>query len=110
LKKLSLIFISLVSTVIADKVVVETMACPELKIIQNSVQYTDDIMALNQYAIANNCKFLGSKDLIEAIDYDPASEKSIFIKILLRNTGDILYVKRQHILIEQPGKKNSFRF
>ena len=89
---------------------VETIACPSLGIIKGSGAYTDDIMALNQYAISNGCRFIGSKDSIEAIDYDPATEKSIFIKILYKNSGDVLYVKRQHILIEQPGKKNSFRF
>lgn len=95
---------------LADKVVVETIACPTLNIIQGSAKYTDDIMALNHYAIANSCKFIGSKDDIEAVDYDSANSKSIYMKILLRGSGDILYVKRQHIFIEQPGRKNNFRF
>ena len=110
MKKIFSVLIALSSIVLADKVMVETIACPSLSIIKGSGAYTDDIMALNQYAIANGCKFIGSKDSIKAIDYDPATGKSIFIKILLKNSGDVLYVKRQHIRIEQPGKKNSFRF
>lgn len=89
---------------------VQTMACPELEIIKNSAKYTDDIMALNQYAIANGCKFLTHLDTIQAIDYDPATEKSIYIKILDKKSGTILYTKRQHIQIEQPGMKNKIRF
>lgn len=101
---------SLGSLLFADKVMVETIACPELSIIKNSAQYSDDIMALNQYAIANDCKFSSSVDAIEAIDYDPATDKTLFIKILVKRSGDILYAKRHHLLIEQPGKKNNFRF
>lgn len=89
---------------------VQTIACPELDTVKNSAQYADDIMALNQYAISNACKFLSSSDAIEAIDYDAATEKSIYIKILDRKSGDTLYIKRQHIQIEQPSKKNNIRF
>ncbi len=108
--RLFIFFITLSSILSADKVVVKTLACPELKMIQNSVKYSDDIIALNKYAVVNNCKVISSSDVIEAIDYDAANEKSIYIKILLKSSGDVLYVKREHILIEQPGKRNNFRF
>ncbi len=88
----------------------KAIACPSIDIIKKSSQYADDFIALNKYAITNGCKFLNLQDPIEAIDYDPASKKSIYIKILDKRTGNILYIKRQHVLIEQPGKKNNFRF
>lgn len=105
-----MLLLSLSSTLLADKVVVETIACPSIDIIKESARYDDDFIALNRHAMANDCKFLNSHDSIEAIDYDPASEKSIYIKILDKRMGSVLYVKRQHVLIEQPGKKNNFRF
>jgi len=110
LKKTVSSLLTLSTLLVADKVMVQTIACPELDIIKNSTKYADDIMALNQYAIANGCKFLTHLDAIEAIDYDPATQKSIYIKILDKKSGSILYTKRQHIQIEQPGKKNSIRF
>jgi hypothetical protein len=110
LKILSIIAFTLISSAFADKIVVETIGCPELKTIQGAAQYTDDIMALNQYAIANGCVFLNSANPIEAVDYDPASEKSIYIKVLDKRTGSLLYVKRQFVDIERSGRKNNFRF
>ena len=110
MKKSLLLLLSISSFLLADKVIVKAIACPSIDIIKKSSQYVDDFIALNKYAITNGCKSLNSQDLIEAIDYDTASKKSIFIKILDKRTGNILYVKRQYIQIEQPGKKNNFRF
>jgi hypothetical protein len=110
LKTLLLLLLSISSSLLADKVIVEAMACPNMDIMKNASQYDDDFVALNKYAIANGCKFLNLQDPIEAIDYDPALEKSIYIKILEKRSGSVLYIKREHVLIEKPGKKNNFRF
>ena len=110
MKKSFLLFLSISSFLLADKVIVKAIACPSIDILEKSSQYTDDFIALNKYAIANGCKSLSLQDPVEAVDYDTASKKSIYIKILDKRTGNILYIKRQHVLIEQPGKKNNFRF
>jgi len=110
LKKLLLLLLYSASTLLADKVIVESIACPSMEIMKKSAQYDDDFIALNRYALANGCKFLSLQDPIEAVDYDPASGKAIYIKILEKCTGAVLYIKAHHVLIEQPGKKNNFRF
>jgi len=110
LKKILILLLGISSFLLADKVIVKAMACPNMDIMKKSSQYASDFIELNKYAIVNGCKFLNLQDPIEAIDYDSASEKAIYIKILEKRTGNILYIKRQHVHIEQPGKKNNFRF
>ena len=65
----------------------------------------EDEIKLSQYAIANGCRILTLSDKIEAIGYDPRNEKSMFMQIIHKDSGETLYIRRKNIQVEQPGKK-----
>ncbi len=95
----------------ADYIKVTTVGCPSIDILKRLPQETaNDYVKVNLFAMTNDCVILTREDAIEAIDYDPANEKTLYIKILYKKTGATLFVLRDEVLIEQPGKKNRFRF
>jgi hypothetical protein len=94
----------------ADRIKAQTIACPSVEMLKSMPQETEnDFVKLNLFAMQNGCEILTGEDGIEAIDYDPANEKALYIKILSKRTAKTLYVLRA-VLVEQPGKKNRFRF
>ncbi len=94
----------------ADQILVQSLACPDIANIEKAAELADDIMALNQYAIANGCKVLSPSSQIETVDADAATEKTRFVKVLDKRSGDRLFVLRKRVQIEKPGNKNSLRF
>ena len=95
----------------ADQIKAQTIACPSVEMLKSMPQETEnDFVKLNLFAMQNGCEILTREDGIEAIDYDPANEKTLYIKILSKRTAKTLYVLRRAVFVEQPGKKNRFRF
>ncbi|OQX60404.1 MAG: hypothetical protein B5M52_00320 [Helicobacteraceae bacterium 4484_230] len=95
----------------ADQIKAQTIACPTVEMLKSMPQETEnDFVKLNLFAMQNNCEILTKEDGIEAVDYDPANEKALYIKIFSKRTAKTLYVLRRAVLVEQPGKKNRFRF
>lgn len=87
------------------------MACPSLEIFERiPPEALKDDLELSLYAVANNCRILSRKDQVTSIGYDPHNDKSIFIQIIHKNSGETLYIRRKNIIVEQPGKQNQFRF
>jgi len=109
-KRLSFLLPLLPALLGADQMLVESLACPEISQIEKAASLTDDIMALNQYTIANGCKVLSPSSDIETIDSDAATGQTLFLKVLDKRSGDQLYVLRKRVQIEKPGSKNTLRF
>jgi hypothetical protein len=111
MRYISILFLLAWMPLVADQIKAQTMACPSVNILKSMPRETgNDFVKLNLFAMQNNCEILTRKDAIEAIDYDPANEKALYIKILSKRTAKTLYVLRRAVLIEQPGKENRFRF
>jgi hypothetical protein len=95
----------------ADKINKETLACPDIDKLKKAPVYKEaDPLKLNMYVIANDCEILTKHSDIEAIGYDPRNSTEIFQKILDKKSGNILYILRSSIFVEQGGKKNSLKF
>ena len=108
-----LLFVALALSMLvqADQIKMKSMACPSLETFEKvPPEALEDDIKLSLFAVANNCRILSRKDKVTAIGYDPRNDKSIFIQILHKNSGETLYIRRKNITVEQPGKKNQFRF
>jgi len=95
----------------ADAIKAQTIGCPNVEIFKRITKETqNDYVKLNLFAMSNDCVLLSQQDKVEAIDYDPANSKTLYMKILYKKTGRVLFVPQNSIYVEQPGKKNMFRF
>ncbi len=95
----------------ADQIKIESLACPALETFKKvPSEALEDDLKLSLFAVAHDCRVLSHSDHVTAIGYDPRNEKSIYIQILHKKSGETLFIRRKNILIEQPGKKNQFRF
>ena len=95
----------------ADAIKAQTVACPTVEIFKNLAKETEnDYVKLNLFAMANDCLILSKKDKVEAIDYDPANDNALYMKIVHKQSGKILFVPSNALYIEKPGKKNTLRF
>lgn len=111
LKPLFLIPLFIFSFLHADMITHKTLACPTVDALQKApVETTSNSLELEMYTIANSCVILSREDKIEAIGYDPRNSKEIYQQIVYKRTGTQLYMLRSAILVEQGGKKNSYRF
>jgi hypothetical protein len=109
--KVTFLFISLFSSLFADKVKTKTLACPSVLTLQKAAEIDlQDSLTLEMYSIAHGCVILTREDSIQALGYDPRNAKDIYQKILYKKNGSELYLRRSAIEIEQGGKKNNFRF
>jgi len=106
--KIILIILIFTSIIFSDMLKEETLACPNILLLQNAP--VDDYVNMNMYAIANNCMILNRKDNVEAIGYDALNSKEIYQKIIHKKTGSYLYILRSTIQVEQGGKKGFIRF
>jgi len=109
-----LFMVLIVGTVVvgwADSIKAQTIGCPTVDVLKNISKETEnDYVKINLFAMANDCLLLSQKDKVEAIDYDSANETALYIKIIHKQSGKVLFVPSSDIYIEQPGKKNTFRF
>jgi len=109
--KYILVLMLILSSLYSDKVKIKTMACPSVMLLQKApVDTGDNYLDISMYAIANNCVVLSKDDHIRAVGYNANNSKEIFQKILYEKTGVYLYVKRSAIIIEEEGKKSTWRF
>jgi len=106
-----LIFFLLITSVYADKLNKKTLGCPSIMLLQKApVDGVEGPMALTMYSISNECVVLTHRDHVEAIGYDPRNSQDIYQKIIYKKTGAYLYILRSSIIVEQGGKKNTYRF
>ena len=95
----------------ADKINKKTLACPDIdKLKKAPVHKGADPLDLSMYVIANDCKILTKDTEVEAIGYDPRNSTEIYQQVLDKKSGNILYILRSSIFVEQSGKKNSLKF
>ena len=95
----------------ADKVKRKAFACPSIMLLEKApVDTVDNYMDLNMYAIANNCVILTNRSSIEAVEYNANNSKELYQKIIYKKTGVLLYVPSSSIIVEQAGRKGSWRF
>ena len=105
------VLLALFSILDADKINKKTLACPDIdKLKKAPVHIGADPLALSMYVIANDCKILTKDTDIEAIGYDPRNSTEIYQQILDKKSGNILYILRSSIFVEQGGKKNTLKF
>ena len=105
------VLFAFLSTLSADKINRETLACPDIDKLKKAPMYHGaNPLELNMYVIANDCEILAKHAEIEAIGYDPRNSTEIFQKILDKKSGKTLYIIRSSIFVEQGGKKNTLRF
>ena len=99
------------STLNADKITKETLACPTVDKLKKAPTDVDsDSLALSIYTVANDCVLLFKNSEVEAVGYDPRNSTEIFQEILDKNSGKILYILRSSIYVEQDGKKAALKF
>lgn len=91
-----------------DSVKMSALACPSIALLTPSVDM-DDSLELERYAIHNGCKVISKDTQVHVVDYAKNS-KTIYVKIKLLQSGELLYTKQKNILIEQGGTKNIMRF
>ena len=95
----------------ADMITHKTLACPTLDALTKAPIETDtNPLELQMYSIANSCEVLSRGDKVEAIGYDPRNSKEIYQEVIYKRTGTQLFMLRSDIVVEQGGKKNSYRF
>lgn len=95
----------------ADQIKVKSLACPSLETFKKvPSEALEDDLSLSLFAVANDCRVLSRSDHVTAIGYDPRNEKTIYIQILHKQSGETLFIRRKNLLVEQPGKKNQYRF
>jgi len=95
----------------ADMITHKTLACPTLDTLTKAPVETDSSpLSLQMYSIANSCVVLSRGDKVEAVGYDPRNSKEIYQEIIYKRTGRQLFMLRSAIIVEQGGKKNSYRF
>ncbi len=109
--KYILILLLVLSSLQADKIKRKTFGCPSVMLLKKAPADTaDNYLDLNMYAIANNCVIISQKDSVEAVGYNANNSKDLYTKILYKKTGVYLYIKSSAIIVEQDGKKSSWRF
>jgi hypothetical protein len=109
--KYILILLLVITASYADKIKRKTFACPSIELIKKApTDKKSSIMDLNMYAIANDCVVLSKHDRVEAVDYNANNSKDLFIKILYKKTGALLYIRSSAIIVEKHGKKSNWRF
>ncbi|HIC43924.1 MAG TPA: hypothetical protein EYO73_06425 [Sulfurimonas sp.] len=59
---------------------------------------------LEMWMMAHNCKIIDKNTKIQILDY--TGKNSEVLKVLLKQTGDIVYTTNKGIQIEQPGQDN----
>jgi len=105
------VLLALLLTASADQINKKTLACPDIdKLKKAPIHKSADPLDLSMYVIANDCEILHKHTEVEAIGYDPRSSTEIYQQILDKKSGNILYILRSSIFVEQGGKKNSLKF
>lgn len=95
----------------ADQIRMKSLACPEVEVYDKiPPEALKDDLQLSLFAVANDCRVLSPGDAVKAIGHDPRNEKSLFVQIIVKKSGERLYMRRSKLLVEQPGKKNQVRF
>jgi len=109
--KFLFLVLTLVSALAADQITKKTLACPDMvKLTKAPVGEDKDPLDLEMYMVANGCVVLTKMDKIQAIGYDPRNSQEIYQQIVLKKTGEVMYILRSVILVEQGGKKGQLRF
>ena len=95
----------------ADMIKNKSLACPSIVLLEKSLNIDiQEPLVLEMYAIKNDCVILMHGDSVEAIGYDPRNSEKKFQEIMYKKTNKRLFMPRAAILVEQGGKKNSYRF
>lgn len=106
----TLMLLTLVLPLVADRLTVQTMGCPE---VQTFEKLDDTVRAdglkLQHFANENGCVILSPSDGVRVI-YKPASSSPAYLHIELKRSGAHYFVPARAVLIEQPGEKNRFSF
>ena len=101
----------ILSFINADVITHKTLACPTIDALTKApVETNSNPLELQMYTIAKSCVVLSREDKVEAIGYDPRNSKEIYQEVIYKRTGTQLFMLRSAILVEQGGKKNSYRF
>jgi len=109
--KLFFSILFLVSLLQADMITHKTLACPSIDTLTKApVSTSSNPLELEMYTISKSCVILSRGDKVEAIGYDPRNSKEIYQEIIYKRTGTQLFMLRSAIVVEQGGKKNSYRF
>lgn len=94
----------------ADYVKKTTAVCSEEETIRNLKDSIDakkiakDSLDMELWLMKNDCKIIDKKTQIEVLDY--TGKEHVILKIMLKQTGEVVYTRSKAIQIEQPGQKN----
>jgi len=98
------------SSLLSDKVKVESLACPSIEIMQEAVKMgLSDYLNLNLFTMKHSCKILNASSSIEVINFDVNSQSKM-IQIQDKQSMQEYYILRKNVLIEQPGQNNTIKF
>lgn len=109
--KYILIALLLITSLQADKIKRKSIACPTLEILKKvPVDTQDNYLEINTYAIVNSCVILYKDDEIEIQGYNANNTKELYHEIIYKKTGAHLFIKSSAVIVEQYGKKSTWRF
>ncbi|MEA3373342.1 MAG: hypothetical protein U9Q62_06585 [Campylobacterota bacterium] len=111
MRNLLLAMLLITTAVHADRIKMKAMGCPSMMAFTKvPSEILQDDIKLSLYAVKNGCRILTSRDQVTAIGYDPRNDKTQFMQIIHKESGETLYIRRKNVQVEQPGKKNQIRF
>jgi hypothetical protein len=98
-------------TLNADRIKITSMACPTMEPFKDIPEETlKDEIKLTSYAFEHGCRILMARESVETLGDDPRNDQSQFTLIRHKESGEELIIRRKNVDIEQPGRKNEFRF
>ncbi|GEM_PF-1639657 len=93
----------------ADRITSTTVACPTMEAFRKIREHADTGGNKELYIMQQGCVVLTPKDKIHVIDPDRKMH-GMFLKVQIEHSGEILYVQKSHVKVEQAGTGNIFRF
>lgn len=109
--KYILIMLLVLMALQADKIKRKTIGCPSLEILKKvPVDTGDNYLDINTYVIVNSCVILSKKSSIEVLGYNANNTIELYHEIIYKKTGQHLFLKSSAVIVEQYGKKSTWRF
>ena len=93
----------------ADRIRSTTIACPDVETLETLENMEGDFKDKNLFLMQKGCVVLTPKDKIHVL----APDKSccgIYARVQIDKTGEIMYIRKLDIYIEQSGTGNIFKF
>ncbi len=93
----------------ADRIQSTTVACPDVKTLERLERMDGSFKDKNLYILQHGCAVLTPEDKIHVLAPDDTC-CGLYYRIQVDKTGDIMYVKKFSVYVEQSGSGNILKF